>query len=281
MIALRRNTAGRSWIHYSAVSRFSGRITDPTNYREVGANVDKLVDDLRAHPNRYQSIEQREDRSDMSLEAVRTYFNGRYKQLYRGVPIMKSPDDMAVFYQLLWYLQPATIIEIGTYSGGFTLWMSDNLRLLPNRCELYSMDIDLSNLHSTVKQHKPENVHFLQGDSYNIEKTFTPEMMSQLKHPMVVIEDAHINVVPLLTYFHQFLQEGDYLVVEDGNPDMPTVPGMGLVYEEFVPWGPYKLNPLRSFLTEYKRWYSVDSFYTDFFGYNGTCNWHGIIRKMI
>ena len=91
------------------------------------------------------------------------------------------------------------------------------------------------------------------------------------------------NVAPLLTYFHQFLQEGDYLVVEDCNPNVPTVSGMGSVYEEYVPWGRDKLDQLRSFLTEHKCWYSVDSFYTDFFGYNnyGTCNWHGIIRKMM
>ena len=274
----------RGW-KYSAASRsISARNTDSTNYGGVGADIEKWIDQLRSHPDRYQSIEQREDRSSMSFETLKTHYKtGRYKQVYRGIPLMKSPDDLAVIYQLLWYLQPATIIEIGAYSGGFTLWMSDNLQALSNRCQLYSMDIDLSNLHSNVKQHKPENVHFLQGDSFAIEKTFTPEMMSQLKHPMVVIEDAHVNVIPLLTYFHQFLQEGDYLVVEDCNPNAPAVSGAGSVYqdEEYVPWGPYKLEQLRSFLTSHKRWYSVDSFYTDFFGYNGLCNWHGIIRKMI
>ena len=235
---------------------------DSTNYVEVGANIDKWVSQLRAHPDRYQSIERREDRSDMSLEALKTHFKtGRYKLVYRGIPIMKSPDDMAVFYQLLWYLQPATIIEIGAYKGGFALWMSDSLQPLPNKCEVYSMDIDLSMLHSNVKQHKPDNVHFLQGDSFAIEKTFTPEMMSQLKHPMVIVEDAHVNLAPLLTYFHQFLQEGDYLVVEDCNPNTPVTSGMGAVYKDYVPLGTHKLNKLRSFLTEHKRWYSVDSFY--------------------
>ena len=276
------STSRRSWVHCSAVPRISSSHADcdSTNYGGVGTDIDKWVNHLRAHPDRYHSIEQREDRSDMSFEALKTHFKtGRYKTVYRGVPIMKSPDDMAVFYQLMWYLQPATIIEIGAYSGGFTLWMADNLQAQSTKCEVYSMDIDLSILHSNVKLHKPENVHFLQGDSFAIEKTFTPEMMSQLKHPMVVIEDAHVNVVPLLTYFHQFLQEGDYLVVEDCNPDEPVSSGMGAICEEYVSIGTHKLEQLRSFMTQHKRWYSVDSFYTDFFGYNGLCNWHGIIVK--
>ena len=220
---------GRGWMYSAASRSISGRDIDTTNYGGVRTDVDKWVDQLRSHPDRYQRIEQREDRSSMSSETfIKHYTTGRYKQVYRGIPLMKSPEDMAVVYQLLWYLQPATIIEIGAFSGG-------------------------------------------------------PEMMSQLKHPMVVIEDAHMNVMPLLTYFHQFLQEGDYLVVEDCNPNTPTVSGAGSLYQdaEYVPWGPHKLEQLRSFLTSHNRWYSVDSFYTDFFGYNGTCNWHGIIRKMI
>ena len=52
-----------------------------------------------------------------------------------------------------------------------------------------------------------------------------------------------VNVIPLLTYFHQFLQEGDYLVVEDCNPNTQAVTGAGSVYqdEEYVPWASHKL----------------------------------------
>ena len=61
---------GRSRIHCSVASWFSGRSTDHdlTNYGEVKADIDKWVSQLRSHPDRYQSIEQREDRSDMSLK---------------------------------------------------------------------------------------------------------------------------------------------------------------------------------------------------------------------
>ncbi len=71
-------------------------------------------------------------------------------------------------------------------------------------------------------------------------------------------------------------------MVEDLNPDLPCQLGLGRIYPEAV----YKragmagLEHLKRFLSDYSQEYSVDSFYTDLFGYNGTCNWHGYIRRM-
>ena len=60
-----------------------------------------------------------------------------------------------------------------------------------------------------------------------------------------------------------------------------TCMGMGKVYSDCKEeWGPGKLNWLRRFLTEHDQYYAVDSFFTDFFGYNGTANWNGYIRRM-
>ena len=52
------------------------------------------------------------------------------------------------------------------------------------------------------------------------------------------------------------------------------------VFYDFKPSDTEMLTELRSFLNEYKDWYSVDSFFTDFFGYNATWHWHGFIRRM-
>ena len=255
-------------------------VNDRSEYRKYQVDRKKLMQSVLNRPDRYQSIEQREDKSVLPPEFIQSQCAGRYIMVYRGCQTMKSPDDQALYHQLLYYIKPATVIEIGSNSGGFTLWMSDILKLIDVECQVYSMDIDLSLLEPQVKKLQPDNLHFIQGDSFAIEKTFTPEMMTNMKHPILVIEDAHVNVQPLLTYFHKFLKQGDYFVVEDCNPDIPAVTGMGCLYEEYEPFGPEKLKDLRSFLTEYKDWYAVDSFFTDFFGYNATWNWHGFIRKM-
>ena len=229
--------------------------------------------------DRYKSIDEREDKSILPPEVVKAVTFGRYIMVYRGLPILKDPNDLLVYHQLFWHLKPPTVVEIGSNSGASALWMADTLKLLDVECQIYSMDIDLSLLDPQVKKLQPPNLHFMHGDSNAIEKTFTPEMMSKMKHPVVVIEDAHVNIQPLLAYFHRFLKKGDYFVVEDCSPDIPAAASMGNNCE-FEPNGTEMLTELRSFLKEYKDWYAVDSFFTDFFGYNATWHWHGFIRRM-
>ena len=175
------------------------------------------------------------------------------------------------------------MIELGTYTGGMTIWMADTMKLIDNPCHIYTFDLDNSLLDDVARKLKPENVTFLQGDSYAIEKTFKPSFIEQLPHPWVVIEDAHENTTNVLKHFHQFMKQGDYLVVEDTDPnipeDFPSNPEE-MFEKKGTPVGPKKLEKVKSFLREYVDYYSVDSFFTDLYGYNGLCHWHGFIKRM-
>ena len=251
-------------------------------YKQHKENQQKVLQAKLTSPNRFQPISAREDRSDWPTAMHRNAASkGRWLPLYRGCDVLKSPEDLVIRHQLFWYLKPATVIELGAYTGGMAIWMADTLKLLDVPCHIYSMDIDLSILEDRVKELKPDNVTFLQGDSYDIAKTFTPEFMSQLPHPWVLIEDCHENLINVLGHFHQFIQKGDYLIVEDTNPHIPSEAGMGCFYEEpYYEIGTQKLEELRSFLKEHEDYYAVDSFYTDFYGYNGSWFWHGYIKRM-
>ena len=137
---------------------------------------------------------------------------------------------------------------------------------------IYSMDIDQSYIEERVKEIQPANVHFIHGASYEIEKTFTPEMLKTLPRPLLVIEDAHTSIYDVLEYFDTFMQTGDYFIVEDLNPALPCSLGFaGVCKDEYEPTGPAGLEILKRFLNDYADKYSVDSYFTDFFGYNGTC----------
>ncbi len=232
-------------------------------------------------PNRFQKLADREDRSDLPVEAIVAQCKGKYFIHHRGCSIMKTADDMIIFNELLAHLKPATVIELGVCSGGSAVWIADMLKLMDVQSTVYSMDIDLSNIEECVKEIQPSNVHFLQGDSYEIEKTFTTEMIQSLPHPWLVIEDAHTNICGIMNYFGRYMNTGDYFVIEDLNPNLPCTIGYAAIYDaSFVPAGPEALKDLKAFLNEHVDEFAVDSFYTDFFGYNGTWNMHGYIRKM-
>ena len=49
-------------------------------------------------------------------------------------------------HQLFSYVKPATVIELGTFVGGMAIWITDTLKLLDIPYQVYSMDVDLSQL---------------------------------------------------------------------------------------------------------------------------------------
>ena len=86
-----------------------------------------------------------------------------------------------------------------------------------------------------------------------------------------------------MTHFGSYMKSGDYFIIEDLNPSLPSSLGRGVIYsEEFMPAGLQVLEELglKIFLSEHADEFVVDSFYIDFFGYNGTRNMHGYICKM-
>ena len=106
--------------------------------------------------------------------------------MYRGCTIIKNGEELQIYHQLFWYLRPRTVIEVGVAGGGSSVWFADQLKLLDIPGHVYSMDIDLLLIEENVKKLNPNNVTFLQGDCNEVEKTFTPEMLSKLPRPWLL-----------------------------------------------------------------------------------------------
>ena len=157
--------------------------------------------------------------------------------------LYKSVFDLAIYQMLIWEAKPKTIIELGSGDGGSAIWMSDMITMYNLDCEIISMDIN------PVKT-SYDKVNFIGGDSYQISKALPEEVLSQLPHPWVFIEDAHQNIIGVLNYFDQFLKVGDYLIVEDS-------------------FGP-KQGEIEKFVSTKKDRYKIDTHYCDFFGHNIT-----------
>ena len=250
------------------------------DYAGFPRKKEELRQSLLNAPNRFQPISEREDRSDITFETVKAHMMGKYFIHHRGCMLIKTADDQAILKELLAHVRPATVIELGAFTGGNAVWMSDTMQLEGITSSVYSMDINLDIIEDRVKEIKPDNVTFMQGDCNKISETFTPEFLSNLPHPWIVIDDAHENTYGVLEHFSKSMQTGDYFMVEDTNPQLPAHLGAGHWHPEYVPCGDGLLQAVKTFLTKYKEEFAVDSYFTDFFGYNGTWNWHGFIRRM-
>jgi cephalosporin hydroxylase len=162
---------------------------------------------------------------------------------WRGLPLFKTAFDFAIYPQLLQELRPRTIFEIGSGSGASALWLADLAQTFDIDAVVHSVDI-----RPAAAEHP--RVRFYRGDCNAPAALFPADVIAQAPHPWLVIEDAHQNVGGVLAFFHERLQGGDYLVVEDSD---------------------VKRDVLAAFDAAHPGQYKVDTRYTDFFGRNATC----------
>ena len=253
---------------------------NPSSYHEFTQMFDKALDSALNSPDRYQPLSKREERSDLPLEVIKKQSKGKYLTVHCGLQLLKTPEDMVVYQQMFWHIKPRTVVELGTYTGGSAIWMGEMFKTMGLDCHCYSVDYDHSLLPDEARRMKPDNVTFLLGDCRTIDKTLTPKMLSELPRPLIIIEDAHPDIFDALCYFHKYLQVGDYYVAEDTSPDIPTRVGMGLCLEYEAIGSNPKLEELKKFVADHEEEYAVDSYFTDFYGYNSLSHWNGIIRRM-
>lgn len=171
---------------------------------------------------------------------------------WRGQPLMKNVFDFAMYPALIGELRPRTIFEVGSGSGASAAWLADHMAFSGAQGLVHSVD-------RLKPQLEHPRVTFYQGDCHSPETLFDPDLLASEPHPWLVIEDAHQNVAAVLERFHEFLEPGDYLVVEDSDIKRPA---------------------LRSFLGAHRGNYRVDTRYTDNFGRNATCAADSIFVRM-
>ena len=255
-----------------------GGENDPDAYRRAtSAKIDNLKKRLE-DPMRFKNINDRDESSIVPAAVTEAMVTGKYLCVYRGIDMLKGPEDMAILYQMLWHVKPRTVIELGSYTGASALWIADSLNGANIECSVFSTDIDLSLLHSDISSFKPPNLSFIEGDCNHIENVFPSEFLKAQPHPFVVIDDAHVNFDKVMDYFHCHLIPGDYIICEDTCPNVPASALDSSEYKE--PLGFEKLHSWKKFLNRHHDMYAVDSFYSDLFGYNASSNWNGYVRRM-
>ena len=253
----------------------------PETYATFYVNLNQKIRELLESPIRFQKMSEREERSNIPPVASRKLSIGKILVKHCGVSSMKGPIDIVLYEQLLGLVKPQTVFELGSLFGGSALHIANTLKMQGSKGHVYSVDIDLSLLDPRVKDLKPDNLTFIEGDMYKIADVFPRSTLESLAHPWVVIEDAHANSLGVLEHFHKFMKEGDYIVYDDTDPEAPTKNGMGWDdYPPYEAWGYDKLHTLKEFMTKYEDFYRVDSYLTDLFGYNATNNWNGYVRRM-
>ena len=159
------------------------------------------------------------------------------------------------------------------------MWCADSITSLGLDAQIYTVDIDPTLVSEETKQKMPDNVTLIEGDFNKIAEVFPPSMLQSFPHPWLVIDDGHYNFETVMAYLNDYMITGDYLVVEDTDPRIPAKLGIYNMEKEIQTWGTEKLDTLKKFVRGTGKQFMVDTFFTDYYGYNSNWHWHGFLQK--
>lgn len=157
------------------------------------------------------------------------YKNSPYLQSwYRGIPIVKHPNDLFVYQEIIYQTRPDLIIETGTFAGGSALFLADQLDLmvahegLDDKARVLSIDI-MSNKEFLDGLPEHKRISFMYGYPSTDLRVVEEVEKRVAKHDrvMVILDSDHSksNVIRELNIYSRFVTDGCYLIVEDTNPD--------------------------------------------------------------
>jgi cephalosporin hydroxylase len=143
-----------------------------------------------------------------------------YSFSWCGIPIIRLPDDILVFQELVWDMNPKVIVEIGVARGGSVILSSSLLHLLDNGGRVFGLDIDIrSHNRLAIENHRlSKNVTLIEGDSTS------PQVISYLENQLgqdlidILVLDSnhtHEHVYKELNSYSNLIRVGGYIVLPD------------------------------------------------------------------
>lgn len=135
---------------------------------------------------------------------------------WMGVPALKNPLDAWIYQEILWEVRPDVLIEIGSHSGGSTLFFAHLFDALGHG-RVISIDIDRSKF---AVQH--ERIVALTGDCASSDIIGQVAALCQGQKGLVIHDGDHSRAAVLrdLELYAGFVTVSSYLIVEDGILDL-------------------------------------------------------------
>lgn len=148
--------------------------------------------------------------------------NVHFNQKYRGLNMMKNPFDLVVYEEILWELKPTVIIEIGNAFGGFSLWLSDRMKIIGGNSKFITIDLNSAG-DINLQDFKSDKFISIIGNCNDPEVIKKVKMHIGKDDRVLIIEDSsHTfeNTTQVLENYKDIVSIGSYLVIEDGICDI-------------------------------------------------------------
>lgn len=160
-----------------------------------------------------------------------------YSFEWLGIPIIRLPDDIVVYQELIFYVNPKVILEIGVARGGSVILSSSLVELMGNDGRVIGVDIDIrSHNLERLKAHKMyKNINLIEGDILDPSTLVKiEENLGGAKVDILVLDSNHTHehVLRELEMLSNLVSIGGYIVLPDTViEDFPRG-----YYSETRPW---------------------------------------------
>lgn len=149
---------------------------------------------------------------------------------FLGVGILKCPNDLWAYQDIMTRLRPRTVLEMGTFCGGSALWFAYLMDML--RIDGHVWSVDIANQHQGVEHPR---IAFIDGSS--TDPDLAAMLQKQIARPLLVVLDsdhAEAHVRKELDLYAPMCAVGDRLVVEDTNIAWPHDRGARGAVESYL-----------------------------------------------
>jgi cephalosporin hydroxylase len=139
---------------------------------------------------------------------------------FLNIGVMKSPNDMWIYQDIMVNHKPQTVIETGTYQGGSALWLASLADLMGIDTKIFTIDI------KDFRRCTHPRITFIRGDS--TDPGLAADLAKQVEGSLLVILDADHSAEHVrkeLELYAPLCKVGDWLVVEDTNIAWPGEQG--------------------------------------------------------
>lgn len=184
------------------------------------------MNDYKNIPSLQQYVLKKTDKDEKELEKAglewaRVCSENKlsYEIEWLGVPIIQTPEDIALLQEVIFKVQPDVIIESGIAHGGGMIFEASLLELL-GKGKVIGVDIDIRDHNRKVVESHPlaKRIEMIQGSS------IAPETVAEIKRRipagatvLVCLDSDHTkpHVLKELELYEHFVAPGSYIVVFD------------------------------------------------------------------
>lgn len=170
-------------------------------------------------------LKTRADHNDVLQAYHEVWYNAPHTWHYTqflNIGVMKAPNDMWVYHNLMTRYKFKTVIETGTFQGGSALWLASLSDLLSTDCRIYTIDIE-----NFRRCAHPKITFILQSST---DPTLAAALTTKVDAPTLVILDSDHSAEHVYKEFCLYaplVEVGGWLVCEDTDVSWPGEPPYG------------------------------------------------------